>query len=61
MDKSNPMKYLFLIIRHIFPRRRWRIVRELNYLKPNGGVCGKMYVLQDQFGNIKKRSYFSES
>lgn len=49
------MKYLFLIIRHLFPRSKWEIVRavELRY-EMDGPAHGYKYILRDQFGNMKE-------
>lgn len=55
------MKYLFLIIRHLFPRRRWVEVRRqagwrravlgewTDMSKPNFHLI----TMRDQFGNLK--------
>jgi len=50
------MKYLFLIIRHIFPRKRWVESRRYNCKKSytSGTEIEFLRVeLKDQFGNIK--------
>lgn len=49
------MKYLFLIIRHLFPRRKWEVYRHIEMLDPSGsGIpIGRSVVLRDQFGNLK--------
>lgn len=51
------MKYLYLIIRHFFPKKKWTVIRKINvfdeYLGDMPAYC--IYVLQDQFGNIKKK------
>ncbi len=46
------MKYLFLIIRHMFPRRRWKIIKT-NDIIYEGVKKGVVHTLQDQFGNIR--------
>lgn len=58
-------KYLYLIIRHIWPRSKWRVIDEADiyghkYDWRTGSSIGltempigKKYTLQDQFGNIK--------
>jgi hypothetical protein len=49
------MKYLFLIIRHMFPRKRWRIRRVISAVNNHGDIPEYQLVIQeDQFGNIKK-------
>lgn len=58
MDKhkaiSDFMKYLFLIIRHLFPRRRWKEVEVINAVDRLGDIPRyRIYRLQDQFGNMK--------
>lgn len=46
------MKYLFLIVRHFFPRRRY-VTIDTGILRDRQGNCtGKMYVLKDQFGKL---------
>ena len=51
------MKYLYLIIRHIFPRKRWKEVERIGVSRHSGE--GKdhalVIVLKDQFGNIKTK------
>jgi len=54
------MKYLFLIIRHIFPRKRWKIIKVISTYDTDdyGRVIGTLPIyrkitLQDQFGNVK--------
>lgn len=49
------MKYLFLIIRHLFPRSKWEIVETVSLHHEVDGPCyGKKYILRDQFGNMKE-------
>jgi hypothetical protein len=51
------MKYLYLIIRHIFPKKRpsiWKIKEKLSVINSRGETSGVIYVLTDQFGNIKQ-------
>lgn len=48
------MKYLFLIIRHMFPRKHWKkvgetVVHESGHELPTAVII----TLQDQFGNLK--------
>lgn len=50
------MKYLYLLIRHIFPRHKWEVIAEVEEIhgrtyKP----IATIYTLQDQFGNIKSK------
>ena len=61
------MKYIYLIIRHIFPKKKklvsYRKIIDVCELKENDCVVGRLYVikdnvgrlyvLQDNFGNIK--------
>jgi hypothetical protein len=51
------MKYLFLIIRHFFPRRRWREVRHTKvFTDYSGDRPGHILItMEDQFGNQKVR------
>ena len=46
------MKYLFLIIRHLFPHRKWTHVETIK-VNCDGRVTAYKYVLRDQFGNMK--------
>jgi hypothetical protein len=49
------MKYLYLIIRHMFPRKRWKLVNELNACcAGTDRVITKILIYQDQFGNVKQ-------
>ena len=50
------MKYLYLIIRHFFPRKRWQCVQVIDVKMSEADELPLYYkyVLQDQFGNIKK-------
>lgn len=49
------MKYLFLIIRHLFPRHRWVIIKEGEIsCFEDGGVIGRLYVLRNQFGELRE-------
>ena len=54
------MKYLYAIIRHIWPRKpqsRWQVIREIRIWdeeRPNAKHPAQIrYVLQDQFGNLR--------
>ena len=52
----NNMKYLYLLIRHIFPRRRWKLVNTTAVYDEDdidGLPLYRKHVLRDQFGNIK--------
>jgi len=55
--KKKSMKYLYLIIRHVFPRKRWKQVAEseVNRVYPDGTKIPDGWVVQlkDQFGNVK--------
>lgn len=51
------MKYLFLIIRHMFHRKRWTLVRESNLVLDNK-VVGRHRLLRDQFGNLKDHVFY---
>lgn len=48
------MKYLYLIIRHFFPRRKWRVIERATLTYGNQPI-GTLFTLQDQFGNIKTK------
>lgn len=47
------MKYLYLIIRHVFPRKRWECIGNTDVMGSNGIPICVILTLQDQFGNIK--------
>jgi len=47
------MKYLFLIIRHFFPRRRWVTIETHVVQREDGSVKAYDYVQRDQFGNLR--------
>ena len=50
------MKYLYLIIRHIFPRKRWKEVERIGVRhSADGKDHALVIVLKDQFGNIKTK------
>jgi hypothetical protein len=54
------MKYLLLIVRHFFPRRRWETVRKVEVF--DVAVSKKtptafITIQQDQFGNLRKFKY----
>lgn len=51
------MKYLYFIIRHFFPKRKWEIIHTMNYYSEYNEELPvyKVYVLKDQFGNIKQK------
>ncbi len=40
-----------------FTRRQWTIIKEIGLRETPSSTfdCQKMYILQDQFGNIKKK------
>ena len=56
------MKYLYLIIRRIFPKKPISIWKEINQIHWHGDIWGNettrptciTYILQDQFGNLKQ-------
>ena len=49
------MKYVFLIVRHIFPRRRWVVIEQCNIVRSKDKtVIGTQKILRDQFGNLKE-------
>lgn len=50
------MKYLLLIIRHLFPRRIWTDASKVNIgVEHEGGMPEKIVIIQrDQFGNLRK-------
>ena len=53
------MKYIFLIIRHIFPRKRWREVNRLDIVKSsNKAIIGVSVEMVDQFGNRKFQTHY---
>ena len=42
----------------LFVRRQWTIIKEIQVYSeedPNGRPVADLYVLQDQFGNIKRK------
>lgn len=50
------MKYLFLIIRHCFPRKRWKELKRYSATKTyaSGKTTECIFVeMKDQFGNIE--------
>lgn len=50
------MKYLYAIIRHIWPRQRWQIIKEIEVWPNMEGAkhpIAYRYVLRNQFGDIK--------
>lgn len=51
------MKYLFLIVRHLFPRRRWQTVEThaIRRIYEDGDtrVIGHIYIQRDQFGAMR--------
>ena len=51
------MKYLYLIIRHIFPRKRW-IIEYKTEICREGRYIGYMFIYKDQFGNRKTKRFF---
>jgi hypothetical protein len=50
------MKYLYLLIRHMFPRHKWEVIQSAKEIsgRTNEHVA-TVYTLQDQFGNIKSK------
>lgn len=50
------MKYLYLLIRHIFPRHKWTIIATTK-IRSDGEELpvAVILTLQDQFGNIKTK------
>jgi len=51
------MKYLYLIIRHLFPRKHWKIIREttiygMDQFGERRPIACRI-TLQNQFGEIK--------
>ncbi len=46
-------KYLYCIIRHIFPRKRWECIGTNEVVDEDGARLGDKYILRDQFGNMK--------
>lgn len=48
------MKYLYLIIRHIFPRHKWRVYHETEIINGKNEMIGYLFILKDQFGNLKE-------
>jgi hypothetical protein len=57
------MKYLYLIIRHIFPRKRWKLFKTVIVYDGDDPLNGRLPIgntlyFRDQFGNIKiKKDY----
>lgn len=50
------MKYLYLIIRHFFPKRIWKEVRVLDLYDQDSRMnTGKIFIYEDQFGNRKHK------
>jgi len=55
------MKYLYLLIRHMFPRKKWKVIHTTSVFEGNDAkVEGKLPIysiltMQDQFGNIKTK------
>lgn len=55
------MKYLYLIIRHIFPRKKWKIAYQTEMVNRRNEIIGYLLIYEDQFGNTKQvKSYASE-
>lgn len=58
------MKYLYLIFRHFFPRKKWKEIKVVHVFdsddhRMNRNPIGMVIYLQDQFGNIKvNKNYF---
>lgn len=47
------MKYLYLIIRHIFPRKRWALEYRTEITNRWDENVGYVFIYKDQFGNRK--------
>jgi hypothetical protein len=48
------MKYIYLIIRHCFPRRRWTEVEKISFYGNNPDLPQCFVTVQrDQFGNMR--------
>jgi hypothetical protein len=48
------MKYLYLLIRHMFPRKKWELVDTINITMEGYKLpVERKLILKDQFGNIK--------
>jgi uncharacterized protein YnzC (UPF0291/DUF896 family) len=51
------MKYLYLIIRHMFPRKIWTKVEEIQVIDEDGDNIYKKRIYKDQFGNVKMTKF----
>lgn len=49
------MKNITELFRDLFVPRQWKIVKELNVVTEKGISSAIIYVLQDQYGNIKQK------
>ena len=54
------MNWLVEIIKHIFPRKNWKMIAQHTVVNNHGRRIGVRYVLQDQFGNIKSKTFFAK-
>ena len=53
------MKYLYLLIRHVFPRHRWTETHKVKLMPPSGEhPYGMIIILRDQFGNIREKKIY---
>lgn len=51
------MKTLLLIIRHLFPRKKWKIIETVNIWEGDHKQrpCEKIIISSDQFGNLRHK------
>jgi hypothetical protein len=51
------MKTLLLVIRYLFPRKRWEIIKTTNVYQEQGAErpCEQIILMRDQFGNLKSK------
>ena len=47
------MKYLLLIIRHIWPRKIWKDIAVTHVTDLDGTIIADIITQRDQFGNLK--------
>jgi hypothetical protein len=47
------MKYLYLLVRHMFPRKHWHLKFQVDVTDEEGRKLYSKFILQDQFGNLK--------
>ena len=50
------MKYLLLIVRHLFPKKYWTLYRTINIVNSKNEPTAVKLLLKDQFGNIKVKT-----